>query len=421
MRSRILFVAALLSVATLSSSPALRAGTRDEVRTAARLALVDGHRVLHVNGTPYEMGHQHGKLLREEVRRNVRRIWDNPGELGKETAYQLYKAGRDGMHRRLLPHVPKRFLDEIRGVADGAGLPYEQVLGANLFPEAFHCSGMALMGDATHDGSLYHVRILDYMTDAGLQESAVTILARPKVGTPFMNVSFAGFVGSVTGMNAAGVAMGEMGGAGQFHWDGMPMSFLLRDVLERAGDLATARRILADTPRTCEFYYVVSDAKARSAYGVQATPKRIHFVRPGEAFALVDLPVAPARDATTRRVTSGRYEESPFYRRLTGDGGEVVIHTPPKDTVVISGLGRYDAFCRRLQKRFGKVDEKALMEMVRRPVSMRSNLHVAIFHPETGRAWVAVAGTDGSPACDQKYVEIRLPRPEPVAKAPEDG
>ena len=58
--------------------------------------------------------------------------------------------------------------------------------------------------------------------------------------------------------------------------------------------------------------------------------------------------------------------------------------------------------------RDGKVDEKALMEMVRRPVSMKSNLHVAIFHPATGRAWVAVAASDGSPACDQEYVEIRL-------------
>jgi hypothetical protein len=199
-----------------------------------------------------------------------------------------------------------------------------------------------------------------------------------------------------------------MGGAGQLHWDGMPMSFLLRDVLERAEDLATARKILRDAPRTCEYYYVVSDAKAPDAYGIQATPKRIHFVRPGEAFALLDLPPAPRHDSTNRRVASGRYEESAYSRRLKGESGEIVIYTPPKDTVVISGRSRYDLFCRRLEERYGEVDETALMEMVRRPVSMKGNLHVAIFHPSTGRAWVAVAASDGSPACDQAYVEVRL-------------
>jgi isopenicillin-N N-acyltransferase like protein len=406
MRPRVLISILLIALAV---SPAFAGEPKVVAREGkGRLETLDGHRILHLAGTPREMGLQHGRLLRDVIRKNVLAIWNNETALGKEPLYLAYKAARGSMHRRLLPHVPKRFLEEIRGLAEGAGLSYEQVLCANLFPEAFHCSGMALMGKATRDRSLYHVRILDYMTEAGLQDAAVNIICEPEKGHAFLNVSFAGFVGSVTGMNRAGVCVGEMGGAGQLYWDGTPMSFLVRDVLERAGDLASARKIFRDAKRTCEYYYVISDGKARDAYGVQATPKRIHFVRPGEPFALIDLRPAPRGDSTHRRVTSGKFEEQKFFRRLRGPTGTITIHTPPADTVVISGLDRYALFCKRLEKRYGKVDEKALMEMVRRPVSMKSNLHVAIFHPETLRAWIAVAAPDGSPACNQPYVEIRL-------------
>ena len=43
-----------------------------------------------------------------------------------------------------------------------------------------------------------------------------------------------GFIGSVTGMNAKKLSIGEMGGAGQGHWDGVPMSLLVRMALEEA-------------------------------------------------------------------------------------------------------------------------------------------------------------------------------------------
>ena len=43
------------------------------------------------------------------------------------------------------------------------------------------------------------------------------------------------------------------------------------------GDLESARKIFRNAKRTCEYYYVISDGKTPDAYGVQATPKRIHF------------------------------------------------------------------------------------------------------------------------------------------------
>ena len=69
----------------------------------------------------------------------------------------------------------------------------------------------------------------------------------------------------------------------------------------------------------------------------------------------------------------------------------------------------------RFEKQFGQVDETVLEELIRRPVSMKSNLHNAIFHPSTLEAWVAVAGADGEPACNQPYHHYRLARQSETA------
>ncbi|HET6879178.1 MAG TPA: hypothetical protein VFI31_03420, partial [Pirellulales bacterium] len=55
-----------------------------------------------------------------------------------------------------------------------------------------------------------------------------------------VNVTYSGFIGSVTGMNAEHVSVGEMGGGGRGHWGGTPMAFLVRRVLEEAETLDEA-------------------------------------------------------------------------------------------------------------------------------------------------------------------------------------
>ena len=51
------------------------------------------------------------------------------------------------------------------------------------------------------------------------------------------------------------------------------MSFLLRDIMERAATVDEALEILRRTPRTCEYYYVFSD-KRRGWRASTASPTR---------------------------------------------------------------------------------------------------------------------------------------------------
>lgn len=376
------------------------------------LEKIDGQLVLHLKGTYTEIGFQHGKLLKDMVKTNLMNIVDNQTEQGKTEEYQMYKTLRGGMHERLLPFIPEKYIQELKGLADGAGLKYEDVLAGNLFPEAFHCSGIALFGKATKDGELYHVRVLDYMTDAGLQNSAVVMIVEPDGANAFMNISYAGSIGSITGMNEKQITIGEMGGKGQGFWDGMPMPLLIRETLEKATTFEDAQKIFKDTKRTCEYYYVISDAKSKKACGVYATAKQIHFINPGESYGFMDPPEVPRSDSGEKKsaIKGFTIQSSPMQTLILSADKKVLsfLNTPPEDSVVISGVDRYKFFAGRLKEKYGQVDAQLLQEMIKRPVAMKSNLHDAIFHPATLEAWVANAGPKGEPACDQPYYHYVL-------------
>jgi len=236
------------------------------------------------------------------------------------------------------------------------------------------------MNSATADGTLYHGRVLDYAVDWRLQEHAVTLVAEPDGGTPFVNVTFAGFIGSVTGMNAAHVSIGEMGGRGLGHWNGAPMAFLMREALETAGDLDAAVRVFRDNPRTCQYFFVIADGKSNRAAGMEASWNRFELIRPGQAHPLLPDPVP--------------------------------------DCVILSAGERYKELVRRVKAGFGGFTAEKALRLMDRPVAMKSNLHDVLFEPKTTRFWVAVAGKNGEPAATQPYARFQLSellkrRPDP--------
>ncbi|HUY36096.1 MAG TPA: C45 family peptidase [Pirellulales bacterium] len=334
---------------------------------------VDGYRVLHIKGTAYEMGYQHGALLKEHIRESMRYLFEVKAKEKKLQFLGLEIRPKDliakiAAHERKF--IPERFMRELEGVADGAECELEDVVMANFIPELFHCSGFAMMNSATRDGTLYHGRILDYSTDWKLQEHAVLVVAEGEGRIPLVNVTYAGFIGSVTGMNAEHVSVGEMGGRGFGHWDGVPMSLLVRRVLEEADTLDEAVAVFRDNPRTCEYYYVVADGDENRAVGLAAHWNKFEIVEPGAA-----------------------------HPRLP---------EPTDDTVLLSAGSRYTELARRVREGKGTFDAAGALRLMDCPVAMKSNLHSVLFEPRSTRLWVANASPDGQPAATQKYFKFQL-------------
>lgn len=351
---------------------------------AGRLEDHDGTRVLFLSGTPEEMGRQHGTLLKKEIRRVVDRILYGVGVGSSFEKGRWFFGEVDEAVRRTGPFIDPRHLKEMDAIAEAAGLDAEEVHLANFFPELFHCSGFALMGKATADGKLYHGRILDYLRGAGLEENAVVIVSRPDKGNAWVNISYAGFTGSVTAMNEKQLCIGEMGGKGEGHWDGKPMAQLVREVMEKCSTVDEAIDFMRRTPRTCEYYYVISDAKSHRAAGIKATPEIFEVVWSGESHPqLLD---------------------------------------PVQDTVLMSAGSRYEELVKRVKNGFGGFDAGKSIQLMSRPVCMTSNIHSVLFAPDSLDFYVANADSNNV-ASETRFTAYNLktllesapasPRPKP--------
>ncbi len=354
----------------LLPSPLLTQPQQKDARVPnGELRWVDGQRLVLLHGTPAEVGRAHGQLLSTQSMACVDSVLHAFGTVQTIINGRWFRTDLEEAYQRLRPHIPKDHLVETRALAESLNMEPETMEVLNVFPELFHCSGFAVFGDATVGGKLYHGRVLDYMTTIGLQDAATTFVIAIDGKIPFCTVGYAGFTGSVSGMNYEKVSLGEMGGRGEGQWDGVPMATLMRRALEECHTLQDVIDLWTNHPRTCEYYYVFADGKDRSAVGVAATPQTIEFVYPGQGHPLL---------------------------------GEGI-----KDTVLLSAGDRLDCLKQRVQETYGKIDKQRAQWLMSRPVAMQSNLHNVLFIPEDGVFLVANASHAG-PAADQPYVEYNL-------------
>jgi len=345
-----------------------------------RLEMHDHVRVLFLRGTPEEMGQQQGTMVKHEVHVLVDRILYGVGIASSLAKGRWFFGEIEEAEGRLQKFMDPRYLREMDAMADAAGLPREEMRLANYFPELFHCSGFALMGPATEGGHLYHGRVLDYLKGVGLEQNACVTVVQPEIGNAWVNVGYCGFIGSVTAMNEKGISIGEMGGRGEGHWDGKPMAELVREVMEKCSTLDEAVELMRRSPRTCEYYYVITDAKAKRAVGVKATP---------EIFEAIDA--------------GGTHPQLP---------------DPVEGCVLMSAGDRYKELVRRTKAGFGKFTPETARDLMTRPVCMTSNIHSVLFAPETLDFWVANADGDNvaSATVYRKFNLGELLKAPPAAK-----
>ena len=373
--TRIIRYIVALSVAVACVAPVVYADDLPEVKLVAKdpeghglLATSQGKTILIVKGTPEQMGGAHGRLLKDKIPIVLQRVVYMIGAAECVQAGTWFFDTLDEIERRCGPHVPERFVVECDAMSKAAGFSVRDGRYANLFPERFHCSGFAVRDSASADGRVLHARVLDYMRDIGLQTGAVLGVFIPDGKNAWLTVGYGGFIGTVTAINEKGLAVGEMGGRGEGNWDGCPMTLLLRDIMERAETVDEAVKIFQETPRTCEYYYVVSD-KNRNMVGLKCTPDEVLVLKPGEQNDLL-----------------------PFV---------------PEDTILMSAGDRAECLSKRLTKLHGKIGVQEMIDIIKRPVAMRSNLHDAVFRPETLDVWFADAGRT-TPACDEPYARVNL-------------
>ncbi len=359
-------------------------GERKVIATEGRGRLEDhdGAKVLFLEGTPEEMGRQQGVLMKQEVNRLVDRILYGVGVGSSFDKGRWFFGEIEEAVRRTGPFVDARHLREMDALADASGRDREETRLSNFFPELFHCSGFALLGESTAGGRIYHGRVLDYLRGMGLEENAVVMVIKSDQGHAWVNLGYAGFIGSVTAMNEKHIAIGEMGGRGEGNWDGKPMAQLMREVMEKCSTIEEAVELMRSSRRTCEYYYVISDGRSKKACGIKATPDIFEVIWPGE--------------------------------------GHPQLEHPVKDAVLLSAGDRYQELVGRVKGGYGKFDADSARDLMTRPVCMNSNIQSVLFAPDTLDFWVANADSRNVASATRytKYNLRELLKPGPGVTAP---
>ncbi|MBN2493346.1 MAG: hypothetical protein JXR96_02040 [Deltaproteobacteria bacterium] len=264
------------------------------------LALGGGVWVLRLDGTPAQRGEAAGKLVGEQIRHIL------PRYLRAATgAKRLEEKQREAIEA-LAAGLPAAHAAQLRAMARSAGVPYEQLLVANLATEAsagLHCSCALVRGRASSDGKVRLARNLDWYAGDVLGGSGLVVIESTRDGArAFASLTWPGLVGVVTGMNDAGLAAADlMVMRGEIRPGGLPVLFAVRSMLERCGSVSEALDFLRAARRSMPQNYALADP---SGGAVVETGVERFRVRPGSGDLAV---ITNFYDEDRKGRSDGRY------------------------------------------------------------------------------------------------------------------
>ncbi|MGB0524873.1 MAG: C45 family autoproteolytic acyltransferase/hydrolase [Flammeovirgaceae bacterium] len=198
--------------------------------------------ILHLNGTAYENGLQHGKLLQQEIHALVG-LW-------KQDLAEKYQLPADTFITRFLnstnyiPAIEKwtpELLDEVKGISQGAGMEFNTLFAFQLIDEiwtngkfinnAHHCTSVGINNYKKDGSSNFIAQNIDVTPFYHGFEVLLDIQDR-KSGTRKLVTTFAGYIG-INGINRQiGVTENSLT-ALKSAKDGLPVCFVSRGILEK--------------------------------------------------------------------------------------------------------------------------------------------------------------------------------------------
>jgi predicted choloylglycine hydrolase/tetratricopeptide (TPR) repeat protein len=233
--------------------------------------------MLEVQGDYYEMGLQYGALLRPEIKSGMAAMekilkW-NADEMG--VPYPALVGIIKYQARQMAGSLPQRYQDEMKGVADGSGLPYDTVISCCLFYDvgmAMDCTGVLMRGK---DGTIIQGRNNDTAGFGGEELAKMTVIVRYKApGTHVVtHMDQPLYMGVETGYNDQGLSFGEETlRIKKPNPNGYSLPYLIRMIMEDCSSLDDIYPYFNKYPTIAAYGCVWSDLDAGRGAVVELTP-----------------------------------------------------------------------------------------------------------------------------------------------------
>jgi isopenicillin-N N-acyltransferase like protein len=399
----VVLAVALGAFAYWFSHPGRGPKTAVDPHAKGRIEQVEGLTVLHLKGSPYEMGYQHGALARKQVQETMALVDGLLKEAKEDVGLPRFAAEflLGSEYRICLPYIPERYQRELEGLADGAEVDLNKLRWLLVISELTerYCSAFAVFGKATGNGKLYHGRNLDWMMNTGLQNDAALICYEPDGFTPFASAGYLGSIGVLSGMNVEGISISQIGATTNDNsYRGIPLMVLLRRILEEAHDVDKATELITKSKRTIGYNYVVADGQAMTARAYETCahhcavftdndPKETaeYAIRIENAVFRADDAMDPA--VRSFQTCSNGFPNLPY-------GSESYDH-------------RYKGIATDIKAHYGAIDEKVALEILKNAAMRNINLHSVLYSSTDLEMWVANA-KGKEDAWKQPYVHFDL-------------
>jgi hypothetical protein len=243
------------------------AQTDPRLKRASRKPERSGWVQVHLEGSPGEIGFQHGTLLAREIADTLRIATQ---EIPHETK-KPWPFFRDAARDQFWPHIESEYREELQGIAAGSGQDLWDIVALNLWEELDdytewfhhqhgkrssaqiakhgHCSAFAATGSYTRGGGVV-IGHNDWASYASGERWNIIFDIVPARGHRILMDGGAGSIhsGDDFGINSAGLAITETT-IEDFHgWDpnGIPEFVRARKAMQYASSINDFARIMKD-------------------------------------------------------------------------------------------------------------------------------------------------------------------------------
>ncbi len=392
---------------------------------------VEGIHVLRLRGNDYEMGFQHGEMLRDAIpngplpyfARYVEKLLSAGliGRLGGPASHLLGSALSMTVGRRIARRFPARIREAMDGLADGARMSRKELRRAVTMPETYlwvgsvykkvfrapmgqrhgvpvlGCTSAIAWGDATTHGRLLHGRNFDYQGVGVWDREQAVVFHEPSDGQAYVSIAAAGvLLGGITAMNESGLSLvvHQHIACTDFDLDGVPVGVVGDEVMRYAKSIDDARRILDGHRPNGAWTYVITSAHEKRAIAYEVTCDRRAVIEPDTL----------AKDKSV-------FGYSNVY--LHKDLHQTEVDFYP--SYWRNNMARFRQANARLHDAYGKIDADVIASILGdvgdecrfSAISALSTVASVVFDAERGLVYVA---TGRPPVSNRPYLAFDLPK-----------
>jgi isopenicillin-N N-acyltransferase-like protein len=237
--------------------------------------------LIKTSGEPFERGRQHGEQTADLIRFNLEGYWrllKHNSNLDRSAVLSQARQYLEPI-KGYAPHL----LEEMRGLAEGAGVSLDEILALNCRTELLsvgniplqECTALFVSPEATADGHTLVAQNWDWSNV--LRGGAVLLQVEQPGGPTVLTLTEAGMVGKI-GFNSAGVAVCTNFLRYDHRRIGVPFHVMLREALN-APRLGLAVFAIYRDVRADSGNYLLAHADGE-AIDLEATPSDVGFLHP---------------------------------------------------------------------------------------------------------------------------------------------